>query len=76
MCDLLRCSYIDKPKMYFTTVTGHSGVPCFLRNALVIPLVKFQKCPKRVRQDSYPGNDANEAPLGYCVTKYIRYTWV
>ena len=61
--------------MYFTTVTGHSGVPCFLRNALVIPLVNFQKCPKRERQDSYPGNDANEeAPVGYFVTKYTRYT--
>jgi hypothetical protein len=77
LCDLLRCSCIDKPQMYFTTVTGHRGEPCFLRSALVIPLVKFQKSPKRERQDSYPGNDANEeAPVGYSVTKYTRYTWL
>jgi len=63
--------------MYFTTVTGHSGEPYFLHSALVIPLVNFQRRPKRERQDSYPGNDANEeAPVGYFITKYTSYTWV
>ena len=77
LCDLLRCSCIGKPQMYFTTVTGHSGEQCFLLSALVIPLVKLQRRPKRERQDSYPENDANEeAPVGYSVTKYTSYTWV
>ena len=74
--DLLRCSCFGKPQMYFTTVTGHIGEPCFLHSALVIPLVKFQRRLKRERQDSYPGNDADEeAPVGYSVTIYTWYTW-
>jgi len=46
------------------------GVPHFLSSGLV-PLVNFKKSPKKERQDSYPGNDANEdAPIGYSVNKY------
>jgi len=55
----------------FRNVSRHIGVPHFLSSVLVIPLVNFQKSPKKERQDSYLGNDAHEdAPIAYSVVKY------